>query len=252
MRLLLLILLTATTSAHAKKASFDPRSVTTVAMIGFGGTIDIEENTTGGTAGSIGGSVKAITALADGSAATGQQQQAIDLYNTVETGLEATFGWEVMDQPALRAIEPYTVVWTQYRGQGKLADMQENFASGLKPPGIVHYQNTQRIKQTERDALIAALGVEAVLITQVGISGSDQGVSVGGLGTYRVKPQAWVRAQLFVAGEKKAVWTGMAKGKKTQSVIKGDWGFHEGDNAPIIVEAVGLAMTSFQAKFTPE
>ena len=181
-----------------------------------------------------------------------QQKQAVDAYTLVEAGLEEGFSWTITDYTDLVAQPAYQKTFEAHRSPGKLGQMQEDWASGMKPPGVVYYQLAHGMKQDERDALMDALGVQGLAVASVSISGDDQGVSVGGVGTSRVKPKTLVMVRLYVKGEKKPVWKGSAVGKKTETAIRGDMGYHQGDNGPILLESIEKGMAKFKEKYAAE
>ncbi|MEQ1506389.1 MAG: hypothetical protein ABMB14_29445 [Myxococcota bacterium] len=237
------------------KDEFDPSSVKSAAIIGFGGTIEIEATETKSgigvvdTVNQIKQVSETIDGLQSGAAKAGAVDDTVRAYTTIETGLESGFGWTVPSNEELAATPAYQQVAAGYTGQSKLAQMAAGWGAGMCPPGIVHWASISRMKQPERDALIDALGVDAVLVAQLTVTGHDQGVSVGGIGTSRVKPQASVRLSLYQKGEKKAVWTGFATGPKVDEAIKADFG-SAADPSDAIVEAIHLGIDKLTEKYT--
>jgi len=256
-QLLALVALGTPQLAEAKD-KFDPGSVQTVAMFGFGGTVEIEATATKtgigilDTVNEVKKVDETVDALHSGELRDYAAQQGIDAFVAVEAGLEDAFGWDVTGWETLRDDEAYAAVVEANTMKGKLGAMAEAWGAGMCPPGLLHHEKAMWLKMDDRDALIDALGVDALVIADVAITGKDRGVSVGGVGTSRVKPKALVTVQIFTKGEKKKVWRGSVQGPKTDEAIKKDFGGSTGEDAEIYVDAITKGMDKFADKFAPE
>jgi hypothetical protein len=191
-----------------------------------------------------------VSSLADGSMKSAAEQQSIDAFTTVESGLETAFGWNVMDLETMVGNADYHTMWdTKTPGINK---KMSGWGSGMAPSGVIYKDLATTLKQDERDALMTSMGVQYMAIASITISGEDQGVSVGGVGTSRVKPQTFTMVSVYHLGEKKPVWKGSAQGKKTDEAIKADFGqAAEGENA-IILQSISNSMVKLAEKYAAE
>lgn len=242
--------------ASAAKEKPDPRTFGDVVLFGFGGTLEIEATQTSSgigavdAANAVGESVDMVGGLADGSTKSAAEQQSIDAFETVEAGLESAFGWNVLDLDAMVSNGSYASVWdTKTPAINK---KMSGWGSGMAPTGVLYKDLARTLKQDERDALMEALGVEYMAIASLTISGEDQGVSIGGVGTSRVKPQTFTQVTVYQRGEKKAVWTASAQGKKTEEAIKADFGQAAEGESAIILQSIENSMVKLAEKYAAE
>jgi len=243
-------------NAWAAKETVDPRSFGDVVLFGFGGTLEIEATqTTSGVgavdaAASIEESVVAVQGLSDGSTKSAAEQQSIDAFETVESGLEVAFGWAVTDLDAMVADPAYAAMWDAKTPA--INKKMSGWGSGMAPTGVLYKDLATTLKQADRDALMDAMGVQYIAVASLTISGDDQGVSIGGVGTSRVKPQTFTSITVFQRGEKKAVWRGSAQGKKTEDAIKADFGQAAEGESAIILQSIQNSMDKLAEKYAPE
>ena len=80
--------------------------------------------------------------------------------------------------------------------------------------------------------------------------GGSQGVSIGGVGTSRVKPQTTVFLTVYKNGEKKPVLRAVARGAKTKDAIKADFGSSDDTQEwTVLLESIDLGVTKIVEKF---
>lgn len=248
-----LVAMVMTSPAEAKR-DFDLSSIQSAAIVGFGGEIEIEQKETKSGIGlvdsvqSMKEAANTINQLETGELKASAQDDTVRAYTSVETKLESGFGWQVLSRDELVAVSAYQQLDEAHSTKGKLAQMADAWGAGFCPSGVVHWATMSRIKQPERDALIDALGVDAVVVAHFTVSGKDQGVSIGGIGTSRVKPQALVYVSVYQKGEKKPVWKGYAQGPKVDEAIKEDFG-KDADPSEAILAAIALGMDKLADKY---
>jgi hypothetical protein len=248
-----LLVAMAANPAMAKK-EFDLSTIQTAAVVGFGGQNEIEENETRSgigvvdTVNQLKQTAEAINGLEEGTLKQDAQSDAVRAYGAVESKLESGFGWSVLSRDELVAVPAYQQLDEARSTPGKLGEMGDAWGAGYCPSGVVHWASMIRVKQPERDALIEALGVDAVVVAQFTVSGKDQGVSIGGVGTSRIKPQALVQLSVYQKGEKKPVWRGYAQGPKVDEALQGDFG-KTADPSEAILAALDLGMDKLTEKY---
>ena len=240
--------------ATAKKPKFDPTSVSNVALFSMAGTVEIEQAETRSGVGVLDAArdlkktKDAVSGLKDGSMKAESGRKTIEIYDTVEQGLEGAFDWEVWDYDTLSSHDAYAAAWdtfTPKKGRGLAG-----WGGGMAPEGILHNTSTLRLKQRDRDPLIEALGVDALVMVDLTVAGKDQGVRIGGVGTSRVKPRTTAIVTIYVPGEKKHVWRGGVTGEKTEEAIKNDMGAEDDGRHGLILASIQNAMTKLGEKYT--
>ena len=253
----LLVTLFAWSGTAYAGSDFDPSSVSRVAVFGFGGSIEMEQAETKTGLGALDAAKKLkqgaddMNALSDGSMKAKSGQQAVDAYNLVTKGLAEAMGWEVLPLEEVSSNDTYAglLAANTSKQQQKMA----GWGSGMAPEGIIHPTTTLRIKQDGRDSLIEALGVDALALVDLTVTGRDQGVRVGGIGTSRVKPRTTAVVTLFTAGEKKKVWRATVTGDKTDEAIAADFGGEDRDaKSQLVLASMANAMEKLGEKHGPQ
>lgn len=110
--------------------------------------------------------------------------------------------WSVMSADEMRNNEEYKKVY-----ESKMKGWQSKMGSPDKlliAPGVMDAQSLRRMKTIERDALMAALGVDALVEAWVHISFATKGVTVMGIGDRY--PQATASVWMYKRGVDKPVW----------------------------------------------
>jgi hypothetical protein len=243
-------------AAHAAKETVDPASFGDVVLFGFGGTLEIEATQTSSGVGAVDAvadvqeSVGMVASLSDGSMKSAAEMQSVRAFQTVETGLEAAFGWNVMDLDAMVADPSYAAAWDTHTPA--INKKMSGWGSGMAPTGVIYKDLATTLKQPDRDALMEAMGVQYVAVASLVISGEDQGVSIGGIGTSRVKPQTLTMITVYQRGEKKPVWRGSAQGKKTDEAITADFGQAAEGESEIILQSIQKSMEKLAEKYAAE
>lgn len=235
-------------TATAKKEKLDPRTFESVALVAFGGEMEIEPPP-GKRKHEIQRSVEEITAqialiqgVSDGSLREGAASRSGVFFETVERGLEAQLGWQVIDLADMVDEEAYMTMWNDKTPEINKT-LSAKWGAGLCPEGVLHKDLISTLGTEERDALMAELNVEHLAVAGINIS------SVEVFGPKAVKLKAYVTVKVFAKGEKKPVWNGLAVGAATEGEVLAGFSSKEPDALPLMVESLHLAMQKLGEKF---
>jgi len=131
-----------------------------------------------------------------------KSEEAAQTYTDVVQTLQTKMKWSVVGLDQLRANAEYKKVH-----DGKMKGWQNK----APMPGkhfivdeIMDAQSLRRMKPEEKDALMSALGVDALMETQVNVRFATKGVAVMGIGDRY--PQATVSFWLYKKGVAAPVW----------------------------------------------
>ena len=237
-----------TAPALAKKEKLDPHTFGNVALVAFGGEMEIEAPT-GRKKHQVEKTIEEITAqialiqgVSDGSLQQNASSRSAVFYETIERGLEEQLDWTVVDLADMSANEAYAAMWDE-----KTPEVNKNLSAkwgvGLCPQGVLHKDLISTLKTEERDALMADLGVDYLAVAGINIS------SVETFAPKAVKLKSYVTLKVFAKGEKKPVWNGLAVGAATEEVIEAGFSTKEPTSLPVMVEALVLAMGKLGEKF---
>lgn len=257
MRTVLLATLAAlSTNAFAAKEKFDPRTIDKVAIFAFGGTIEIEQPEDGSGKGIMAAiqetkaAVDDAKALADGSMKEKAEGSAHTAFRTVDSGLEAAFGWQVVDLDVMLANAEEQRIWDE-KTPG-INKKMSGWGAGMAPKGILFKDLAGTVKQEDRDKLAESLGVDYVAVVGMYIKGDVETEKINKKKVPVVYPSAYTRVKVFKKGEKKPIWKGGGAGKQTEDPITPDGMGGPDDRSAIILAAVQNSLDKMKVKYAPE
>lgn len=145
------------------------------------------------------------------------------LHDAAKT-LQSKLRWQILNVDTMRANEAYKKAY---------ASKMEGFQMGKMPPqgkefiapGVMDAQSIRRMKPAERDELMKALGVDAIMEAKANIGFASKGVKVMGVGSRY--PQAILHFFVFKKGVEQAVWfEGQIEGVASETSV-GKTGFFD-------------------------
>lgn len=156
--------------------------------------------------GSAGGSIMAKT-----------DPHVDSMYSELANSLRANLKWNVMDKAQMVSNSGYTLAYdkTMKGWQNKMPPGEGMFHFNVAQ--VMDFDGPRILDFKGREALIQALGVDAIVVARLQVS--LNGTSVMGIGSR--KPQTHVSFFLYGKGEEKPIWfEGNIRGDEMESVGK--------------------------------
>ena len=132
-----------------------------------------------------------------------ESEEVTGCWKDIATALKSNMHWNVQPFEEMRGNSAYKAVF-----EAKMKGWQ----TGKVPvqgklylvPGVMDAQSLRRLKPGQRDQLMDALKVDALMETQVNIVFNTKGVAVMGIGSRH--PQAYISLWMYKRGVESPVW----------------------------------------------
>jgi hypothetical protein len=132
---------------------------------------------------------------------------AAQTYDKLRAAVEQKVGWQMLPAEQVRANGAYAALYKGWLAEKSSLEKAAMELGGNEVPGILWVRPTDELTFAQREALIASLGVDALVFTSVTYKvGKTRGFSIGGVGTKTSHPQAVVRVAAFGAGQEQPIW----------------------------------------------
>lgn len=184
-------------------------------------------------------------AVAGGSMITQHSDHIEDMYANMRTELSKNLHWEVLDEAPMITNAGYQTAYdkTMKGWQNKMPPGAGEKQFAVKD--VMDFDSGRILGPEGRDALIQALGVDAIVVAHVDVQLS--GTTVMGIGSRY--PQSRVSFQVYARGQEKPVWfDGGVEGDVSQESV-GATGFIDEDLLGRL--AAKSAVTAFQKIGSP-
>ena len=134
---------------------------------------------------------------------THESEEVTACWNQVASTLKQNMRWNVLPAEQMVASAAYKKVY-ETKMKGWQTNKVPHQGSLFLVTGVMDAQSLRRMKPSERDLLMDALKVDALLETQVNIAFASSGVSVMGIGPRY--PQATINLWMYKRGVEAPVW----------------------------------------------
>jgi hypothetical protein len=124
-------------------------------------------------------------------------------YKDIATALKANMGWSVLGLDEMRGNAVYIKAYNDMM-KGWQTNKVPSAGKLLTVPNVMDAQSLRRMKPYERDELMGALGVDALMETDVNVVFASKGITVMGIGSRY--PQAYVSLRMYKKGVERPVW----------------------------------------------
>jgi hypothetical protein len=230
----------ATITANKDKVAAAKR----VAIIGYGGQLNLEDNQQKSGIAATVGAIKGANDLFSGKLDERRREQATISYGVLGQKLGAALGWEVLPPETVAASPEYGQLLrnagSMYKGMGY------QYVDVILPPAQANRLNAQN-----RQVLAASLGVDAMAIVDVQYYVGDRGgFAIGGIGSTTVFPQAIINFTVVDnAGE--VIWRDMrAVGAVTKEGLRTTMGAEiVANETEVLNEAASTAFDALIARY---
>jgi len=187
------------------------------AIVAFGWSVDLSSESDKSISNPVGDAMstsRAISALAKGAPAA--DQPAVTAYGAFGKKLEEDLHWTVVPLQDLAANPALQQFIASNRRMG------DNYAI----PGIMHPLHVDRLSAAQRKELLAALGVDALVVADVKIKvGGTSGFAMGGMGKITKYPQATIALTAYGSQDAEPMWQDRwAAGEKSKTGIANTMG----------------------------
>jgi len=187
------------------------------AIVAFGWSVDLSSESDKNSSNSIGDIVatsKAISALAKGEKAV--DQPAVTAYGAFGKKLEEDLHWTVIPLQDVAANPGLQQLISSNRRRGDNSPIE----------GIMHPLHADRLSAAQRKEVMAALGVDALVIADVKIKvGGTSGFAMGGMGKITKYPQATIALTAYGPQDAEPIWQDRwAAGEKSKTGIANTMG----------------------------
>lgn len=225
--------------------------VKSAALAGFSAELNIEE-TSQRQSGSITGTIGAFQEMKQlGSEETEMQrrEQGEKTYDSLAARLQEGMGWTVKPREEVSGNEAYKQLFGTRIG----GDATGLAARGKRiyTPGILWQERVRGLSPEERKQLFDSLGVDALAFAHVNFQiGDRKGVTVGGMGSMTVFPNAHVQLWVFTPDLPDAIWYDYAVGGPASTGITTTMGVEKNaELTAVLAEAAELGYATLLQRY---
>ncbi len=204
---LALLLVTGCSTLDVRKDAV--AGVKTAAIAGYGAQYELTPK--GATAGSKQGLFDTVNAVrdlkkaADGDTGAERVAQAEHAVDHLGKALHELVGWQVKARDDVAANADYSTWRDEERSS--LANASQALGGMTMVPGVALAWAARDLKTSERDALMTALEVDALIVVDVLYRiGDSSGMTIGGIGKKTYFPEAVVKMTVYAKGDKEPIW----------------------------------------------
>ena len=213
------------------------------AIVAFGWSVDLSSESDKNLSNPVGDAISTSKAIASiGKGAPAADQPAVAAYDALGKKLEADLHWTVVPLQDVAANPALQQLISSNRRTG------DNYAIA----GIMHPLHADRLSATQRKELLAALGVDALVVADIKIKvGGTSGFAMGGMGKITKYPQATIAVIAYGPQDAEPMWQDRwAAGEKSKTGIANTMGVvNDSTNDTALAEAIASGLDRLIARY---